>query len=366
MKLRRIAAAVVVAVLATTFQRISPAEAGPGTRILDYPEGSQDAARQWAAANGAPQFYIDLVPRYWAIATARGVRPDVAYAQSAKETNFGKFGGVVDPSFQNPCGMKTTAGGANGDPNAHQRFPDWDTGITACVDHLALYAGAPGYPRAGSPDPRHFAFIFGTATIVEGLGGRWAPSLDYGHSIVNGYLAPMVSTGRCGGLSDIPNWARDQICWLVLSGHATGYPDRTFRPNWSITRAQVANMLWGIAARPDPGAGCAGLLDVPPWAQSGICSLVNQGHATGYPNSTFQPDWSITRAQFASMVWGIAGSPPSGAGCGGLTDVPLWAQQAICWMVEQGHATGYPDRTFRPDSSITRAQVANMLHGIHA
>lgn len=149
-------------------------------------------ARAWAADRGASRQFRNNASLYWEVAGSRGVRADVAYAQSAKETAFGRFGGVVDPSFRNPCGLKITAGGANDDPTAHARFPTWRIGVIACVDHLALYAGAPGYPRSGSPDPRHFPSIAGTAPTVEALGGRWAPAPDYGRSIVADYLNPML------------------------------------------------------------------------------------------------------------------------------------------------------------------------------
>jgi len=162
------------------------------TPILDDTVANQTQAKRWARANSAPRFYRQLVPTYWRTAKARGVRPDLAYAQSAKETGYGRFGGVVTRRFKNPCGMKTTEGGANGDPKAHQRFSNWRQGIRACVDHLALYAGARGYPRANSPDPRHFPSILGTAKTAQRLGGRWAPARSYGRSIVDGYLIHMI------------------------------------------------------------------------------------------------------------------------------------------------------------------------------
>ncbi len=74
------------------------------------------------------------------------------------------------------------------------RFVNWRQGITACIDHLGLYAGAPGYPRTSTPDPRHFASIYATAPTVERLGGHWAPDPDYGRSIVRDYLNPLLGS----------------------------------------------------------------------------------------------------------------------------------------------------------------------------
>lgn len=169
------------------------AAGGIVTPILGVSSSSAQVAKAWARSRGATPTFIALADLYWRIAPAAGVIPEVAYCQSAKETAFGRFTGVVKEDFCNPCGLKTSLGGANDDPNAHARFPDWETGVKAHVDHLALYAGAPGYPKAGSPDPRHFPSIAGTAPYVETLGGRWAPSLTYGQSIVKDYLATLYS-----------------------------------------------------------------------------------------------------------------------------------------------------------------------------
>lgn len=170
-----------------------PAAGAVGTFIVGTGRTTVDNAQLWAAHRKATAEFVGLAPLFWQIAPSRGgVRADIAYAQSAKETGYGRFGGVIDATFKNPCGMKITAGGSNSDPDAHQRFASWEEGITACIDHLALYAGAPGYPRADSPDPRHFPFLLGTARTVEELSGKWAPSPDYGYSIVRDYLNPMI------------------------------------------------------------------------------------------------------------------------------------------------------------------------------
>lgn len=157
------------------------------TAINGHAEVSVEQAQRWARDRGATATFIALAPIYWRQAPRRaGLRPEVAYAQSAKETAFGRFGGSVTPDYHNPCGLKRREGGPD-----HMRFVNWTTGVRACIDHLALYSGADGYPRASTPDPRHFHWLHGTAPTVESLGGRWAPSPTYGQSIVNDYLIPM-------------------------------------------------------------------------------------------------------------------------------------------------------------------------------
>lgn len=159
---------------------------GVGTPILMTSTATVDQAKNWAASHNASPAFIMLADLYWELAPQSGVNPAAAYAQSAHETAFGRFGGVIDATYNNPCGMKTSAGGDNYDPAAHQRFSSWREGVKAHIDHLALYAGQLGYPKTYStttPDPRHFSFLFGTAATLESLGGKWAPSLTYGSTV---------------------------------------------------------------------------------------------------------------------------------------------------------------------------------------
>lgn len=164
------------------------------TNILGTTSTTVEQAKAWATAKGATAEFVGLADLYWVLAPGHGgVRPDVGFAEAAKETGFGHFGGTdpvfsATPADHNPCGLKTH------DASATAVFPDWQVGVTAHLDHLALYAGAGGYPRVGSPDPRAFASIWGSATTVEGLGGHYAPDPNYGASIVVDYLAPMMAT----------------------------------------------------------------------------------------------------------------------------------------------------------------------------
>jgi N-acetylmuramoyl-L-alanine amidase len=137
-------------------------------------------AYKWAL----PEPLAEVVPLYYLLAPGFDVRADVAVAQAAKETNYGLFTGVVSRSFNNWCGLKTTSGGGNNDPNAHARFAHDAEGVRAHLEHLHLYAKG---EVANPVDPRHFPSVAGTAPTVEALTRKWnGPngSLDYGASIV--------------------------------------------------------------------------------------------------------------------------------------------------------------------------------------
>ncbi len=163
---------------------VTPKEEIKGTPILGESTTTVAQMKEWARIKKADSLFIDLADTFYKLAEAIGVNPAVVYTQSAKETGYMKFGGVLDASYHNPCGLKTTQGGGNNDPSAHKGFQNWAEGILAQLDHLSLYAGAVGYPKTSTPDPRHFPYLKGTAKTVEDLGGKWAPSSDYGKSIV--------------------------------------------------------------------------------------------------------------------------------------------------------------------------------------
>jgi hypothetical protein len=166
----------------------------------------------------------------------------------------------------------------------------------------------------------------------------------------------------CAGMTDVPEWAHDAICWLVNNGHATGYDDNTFRPDGDITRGSMARVVHRIEGSPTPGDGCGGMTDVPEWAQDPICWLVNNGHATGYPDDTFRPRGKVSRGATARTLHHIEGSPAPGAGCGGITDVVEWAHAGICWLINNGHATGFDVRVVtrsRPSDQQVAATLVN-------
>ncbi len=128
--------------------------------------------------------YINTGERY-------GLRWDAVFAQSCKETAFWRFGGDVSPNQNNFCGLGTF----DGKPGASFSSPC--DGIEAQFQHWHVYYYGGDLPAGVKElDPRRNAVLSsgnaGTLQYVEDLGGHWAPSKDYGASIVNDYLAPML------------------------------------------------------------------------------------------------------------------------------------------------------------------------------
>ncbi|MFY9175197.1 MAG: N-acetylmuramoyl-L-alanine amidase [Peptococcia bacterium] len=164
-----------------------------GTPITGPPQATVAQAQAWAAKMGAHQRFISIAPLYWHYGQLTGIRPEVLYTQSAKETAYGRYGGAVTPDMYNWCGVKTA--NATGDRREdHQSFATPDDGVRAHFNHMSAYVGL---KPVGTPHPRYYVVQgmawAGTVRDVEELGGKWAPSASYGQDIVK-MLAGLLAT----------------------------------------------------------------------------------------------------------------------------------------------------------------------------
>lgn len=86
------------------------------------------------------------------------------------------------------------------------------------------------------------------------------------------------------------------------------------------------------------------------------------GYFTGTGNGCFSPDASLTRAQLAQVLWTICGSPE--AEPTSFSDVPegAWYYKAVSWCQQTGLISGQGDNTFAPNSPLTREQMTTILY----
>jgi hypothetical protein len=148
--------------------------------ILTVPSVSLPQMQRWAKGRGGTSRFVELAVHMWSAAILLGEDPAVPYGIAAHETRNGTFGGVLDATFHNWGGIKTAAGGANDDPNAHARFPSDRIGAAAVVQHAARYAGLE-LPADIIVDPRYHQ-ITGRADHLEDSGWRWAGA-DHGANV---------------------------------------------------------------------------------------------------------------------------------------------------------------------------------------
>ena len=221
-----------------------------GTPILGAPQATVAQAQAWAKARSAHQRFIDIAPTYWEIGQQIGIRPEVAYAQSAKETAFGRYGGVVSPEMNNWAGIKTRRGGANEDINAHEIFVTPKGGVRGHFNHLAAYTGQ---TPIGEPHGRYHTVMSlswaGTIRTVEELGGKWAPNPDYGNSIIRDYLVWLLNTEAPPGdsiaeqMGFAGHWGEAALTWAVEKKLMHGNTEGKLDPDQPASNAVLATVL---------------------------------------------------------------------------------------------------------------------------
>ncbi|MDO4598970.1 MAG: glucosaminidase domain-containing protein [[Ruminococcus] gnavus] len=118
-------------------------------------------------------------------AKAEGVRPEVAFVQTMKETGFLQYGGDASIEQFNFAGLGTTGGGVPGNS-----YPDVRTGVRAQIQHLKAYATEEPLVQP-CVDDRYEYVQKGSAPYVQWLGQKenpkgagWATAENYGYSIV--------------------------------------------------------------------------------------------------------------------------------------------------------------------------------------
>lgn len=161
------------------------------TPIVGQSTVSLANAKRWAESKGAHERFIAVADLYWEYGAKTGIRPEVLYAQAAKETNYGKYTGNVIPTQNNWAGIKTMD--ATGDKTEdHESFSSPEDGVRAHFNHMAAYLGK---TPIGNTHDRYAvaasASWAGSISSVEELGGHWAPDKNYGFDIVEKYIKPM-------------------------------------------------------------------------------------------------------------------------------------------------------------------------------
>lgn len=147
------------------------------------------------------------------------------------------------------------------------------------------------------------------------------------------------------------SWYADAVKNVVNKGLMAGTGKDTFAPNNQVTRA----MMWTVLARLD-GKDVSGAST---WYAKAMTWAIEKGVSDG----TF-PGNSITREQLATMLWRAAGSPEAKGALTNFNDaasVSSWAAQAMTWAVEQGLISGMGDGALNPQGNATRAQLAVIL-----
>lgn len=161
------------------------------------------------------------------------------------------------------------------------------------------------------------------------------------------------------------SWYEKAIQFAVDHGLFYGTSDNTFAPNSSMTRGMLVTVLYRLAKEPETGtddlfndvAGDKYYTEAVKWA-------AKNGVVAGYGNGEFGPEDSITREQLATILYRYAGNPAPPNLILDFVDenqTSGFALDALRWAVDMGIIAGKGNGILDPKGKATRAEVAAML-----
>ena len=150
--------------------------------------------------------------------------------------------------------------------------------------------------------------------------------------------------------------------------YVIGYPDGKVHPKGNISRAETATIFFRLLKadiRDGNLTADNGFSDVAngQWHNKAISTMAKLGIVKGRRADSFDPDASITRAEFAAICARFNTKPVENNGS--FSDISgHWAENEIERAAAFGWISGYPDGTFHPDARITRAEAMTMINRV--
>ena len=197
----------------------------------------------------------------------------------------------------------------------------------------------------------------------------------YGETGTYKYTIPTtVTVGGGGGGSATINKTRKYTKDIFGSEHPThiryinGYPDGSVQPEGYITREEITSILYRIInheyEKPFVATGDAFPdVEVSRWSAHNIEYMSDKKIVCGYPDGEFKPSRKLSRAEFAALIVRFAGIEKTNIK-NPFTDLinTHWACNEILALTNSGLIEGYPDKTYKPESNITRAEVMTVIN----
>ncbi len=170
--------------------------------------------------------------------------------------------------------------------------------------------------------------------------------------------------GSVAGFGDVgeKEFYTDAVQWMVENTITTGTSPTCFSPGDPVTRGQAAAFMWRMEGEP-PAAPHSFTDIVAPWQQGPVSWMAATKITTGTTTTTYSPDDTLTRGQLAALLHRLAGEPAASGHP--FTDVVRdWQQVPVAWMVATSPVitTGTTPSTFSPDDPVTRGQLATFFH----
>lgn len=162
------------------------------------------------------------------------------------------------------------------------------------------------------------------------------------------------------------HWAESFIKRAAAKGIVSGYPDGTFQPNRPVTRAEFTVMLTSALRLEEKGAALTfnDNDQIGAWAKHAIAQAVQAGIINGYEDGSFRPNTPVTRAEMAVMVARAIKLPLRTNTTTDFVDdqvIPQWAKGSVEAIRGLSIVSGREGNKFVPNDTTTRAEAATVL-----
>ena len=352
------------------------ADGGDRANFEDTVNGPKTLYAHWAK-NAAVTFRI--VNGTWSGGATEDKTVTVVLYPQADGTASGTLDASYVPQIMLPApGYENTAGGWEQTPNTDPN------GITGDVTYVYRFGSTGGGSSSGHSTryTLHYESNGGTAYKDERCSSGTKVTLDKTPTresyTFTGWYADKALTQKITSVtmnSDKTVYAGWEATGVPdkLNGddhfaYVVGYSDGTVRPNANISRAEVATIFFRLLKSDIRDGNLTADNDFSDvsdgqWHNKAISTMAKLGIVKGRRADRFDPDASITRAEFAAICARF--STRTVENSGSFSDISgHWAENEIERAAAFGWISGYPDGTFRPDARITRAEAMTMINRV--
>ena len=172
--------------------------------------------------------------------------------------------------------------------------------------------------------------------------------------------------GGVSGFGDVPqnSWFADAVKYVSENKLMNGTSTTAFSPNGNMSRAMLATVLYRMSGETAEAGSSFGDVSSSAYYAAAVSWASSKGIVNGTGADAFSPNASITREQLAAMLYRYAGEPSVSADLSAYTDtvdISPYASKAVEWCVAKSILSGKSATRLAPQDTATRAECAVML-----